>query len=237
MTDFYGQDLASVHAEAYEALAVSAAAMLLTLLGDGDPGRRVLDLGCGAGPLSRRMVGHEFSTWGIDVSPALISLARERMPQAQFECGSILDAEFPKATAAAAVGEVLNYATTADSSALSEVFRRVFEALDPGGVFLLDIAAPGRAGTGRAFSEGPGWAVGVIATEADNQLIRQISIFRRHQDSLWSRTHEEHRLRLWPSSAVTEQLASCGFLVEQLSGYGGVAMPPALNVYLARKPD
>ena len=154
MDDFYGQDLAFVHAEAFEALAVSAAETLLQFLGRGAPSRRVLDLGCGAGPLSRRLSEKGFSTWGLDLSPALIAVARERLPGAEFQCGSIHDARLPKAAAAAAVGEVLNYATAHDPAALSGVFARVFKALAPGGVFLFDLAGPGRVGAGRSFTEG-----------------------------------------------------------------------------------
>lgn len=91
MDCFYGEDLAFVHAEAFEALADSAAETLLQLLGQGTPACRVLDLGCGAGPLSRRVSERGFSTWGLDLSPALIALARVRLPGAEFRCGSILD--------------------------------------------------------------------------------------------------------------------------------------------------
>jgi SAM-dependent methyltransferase len=233
---FYGQDLASIHAEAFEALAASAAEALLLLLGQSTPSRRVLDLGCGAGPLSRRLSEEGFSTWGLDLSPALIAMARERLPGAEFLCGSILDAPLPKATAVAAVGEVLNYATVHDPAALSRVFERVFEALAPGGVFLFDLAGPGRAGTGRSFTEGAKWAVGLVATESDDELRRKISTFREVDEGVWRRSYEEHRLRLWPTAGVVEQLGSCGFRVEELAGYAGATTPPSLHVYLAMKP-
>ncbi|CAN0292449.1 unnamed protein product [Phaeothamnion confervicola] len=144
MDDFYGQDLAAVHADAFEALAASAAETLLKALSGRDPSGRVLDLGCGAGPLSRRIGQKGFSTWGLDLSPALIALARERLPRAEFHCGSVLNADLPKAVAVAAVGEVLNYATAQDPGGLTRVFQRVFDALEPGGCVPL---RPGRAWT------------------------------------------------------------------------------------------
>ena len=144
MDGFYGEDLAFVHADGFEAQAASAAETLLKHLGQAAPSQRVLDLGCGAGPLSRRLAERGFFTWGLDVSPALIALARARLPDADFQCGSILDVPLPSAVAAAAVGEVLNYATAHDPAALVGVFARVFAALLPGGVFLFDLAGPGR---------------------------------------------------------------------------------------------
>jgi SAM-dependent methyltransferase len=86
-----------------------------------DPSGRVLDLGCGAGPLSQRIGQKGFSIWGLGLSPALIALARERLPQAEFHCGSVLDADLPQAVAVAAVGEVLDYATAQDSGGVKHV--------------------------------------------------------------------------------------------------------------------
>ncbi len=100
------------------------------------------------------------------------------MPDAEFHCGSILEAYLPKATAAAAIGEVLNYATANDRASLTDVFRHVFDALEPGGVFLFDLAGLGRVGTGRGFTEGANWAVGLVATEVGDHLIRKITTFR-----------------------------------------------------------
>jgi SAM-dependent methyltransferase len=237
MNDFYGQDLAAIHADAFEALAAAAAETLLKALSQGHPSGRVLDLGCGAGPLSQRIHQKGFATWGLDLSPALIALARERLPQAEFHCGSVLDADLPKAVAVAAVGEVLNYATAQEPGGLARVFRRVFDALEPKGVFLFDLAGCGRSGAGRRFTESASWAVGVIATESDDLLVRKITIFRNLGKGGWSRSFEEHRLRLWPTGAVIKELVSCGFRVKELPGYDGIAMPPSLHVYLAVKPS
>jgi SAM-dependent methyltransferase len=44
-------------------------------------GAAILDLGCGAGsPVALNLVAHGFRVTGIDASPTLISLCRERMP-------------------------------------------------------------------------------------------------------------------------------------------------------------
>ncbi len=235
MTEFYGQDLATVHAAAFEALAGAAATTLLPILRSAPTGR-VLDLGCGAGPLIQRLNENGVATWGLDLSPTLVDLARQRLPQNDFECGSILEANLPDAAAAAAIGEVLNYATADDPGAFARVLGRIFDALAPGGVFVFDMAAPGRAGVGRAFSEGLDWAIGLIASEADGLLLRKISTFRQN-GTTWSRSYEEHRLRLWSAHDVEAQLVGCGFEVELLDGYEGLNMPPALNVFLARKPN
>lgn len=62
---------------------------MLRMLGD-VAGRRVLDLGCGAGQLSSALVDAGATVVGIDVSPAMIDIARSRLDgSATFSVGDI----------------------------------------------------------------------------------------------------------------------------------------------------
>lgn len=97
---FYGEDLTAVHAEGFEALAEAAAATLLRLMPPSRPDLPLLDLGCGAGAVSRILADRGLATWGVDISPALIGLARARLPGAEFRCGALLDVALPAAGAA-----------------------------------------------------------------------------------------------------------------------------------------
>lgn len=46
------------------------------------PGGDVLDIGCGMGePIARHLIARGFTVTGIDSSPSLIAMARERFPQ------------------------------------------------------------------------------------------------------------------------------------------------------------
>ena len=237
MEDFYGSDLAAIHAEAFETLAAAAAETVLAHVASPSPSRLLLDLGCGAGPLSLQLSQHGFRVWGVDLSPALIELARARLPVGEFVNGSVVDVPLPTASAVVAVGEVLNYATASDPDQLAQVFERVFDALEPGGLFLFDLAGAGRGKVSQAFTEGADWAVGMIATEHNDLLTRQITSFRRTTDGAWRRGFEKHRLRLWAASDVTSKLAAAGFNTALLDGYAGLQTPPSLQVYLARKPS
>ena len=102
-------------------------------------------------------------------------------------------------------------------------------------MLLFDLAGPARIGAGRGFSEGLDWAVGLVATEVGDRLLRRITTFRA-AETLWRRSYEEHRLRLWPEPAVEETLRSCGFAVARRPDYDGLALPPSLHVYLGCKP-
>jgi hypothetical protein len=111
-------------------------------------------------------------------------------------------------------------------------------ATHPGGKKLfLKNGAPGRGKVSQAFTEGADWAVGMIATEHNDLLTRQITSFRRTTDGAWRRGFEKHRLRLWAASDVTSKLAAAGFNTALLDGYAGLQTPPSLQVYLAHKPS
>ena len=56
------------------------------------PGARILDAGCGTGvPTARQLTGAGMSVMGIDISPVMLSLARENVPGATFTEMDIMD--------------------------------------------------------------------------------------------------------------------------------------------------
>ncbi len=46
-----------------------------------EPGMRVLELGVGTGNLAQRFVALGCQVWGVDFSPAMLAIAREKVPQ------------------------------------------------------------------------------------------------------------------------------------------------------------
>jgi SAM-dependent methyltransferase len=154
---------------------------------------------------------------GINISEAMIEIARRRVSDAEFRVGSLFEAEIPPCVAVTSLGKVLNYLfdPNNDGQRLVGLFRRVYSALAPGGVFVFDVAEPGQVARGtatRGFSEGEDWVV-VLEKEEDAErrmLIRRITSFRRGRGTLPARR------RNTPSAAVRivgdrERTASGGF--------------------------
>ena len=223
---FYGRDLAYVHDAAFGDLARMAAALLIDRLARaGLDGGRVVDLGCGSGITAQALTAAGYDVLGIDVSEELLAIARRRAPRAEFRRALLIDAPLPPCVGVAAIGEALSYARDprADRAALAQLFVRVHSAIAPGGIVVLDIAAPGREpeGVRRTWYEGPDWTICLEASEDDFQhvLRRQITVFRLAGE-LYRRTDEIHRLRLHDPHAVSEDLRSAGLRPVPLAGYG-----------------
>ena len=232
----YGPDLARIHDEAFGGWARAAANVLLA---HAPPGL-VVDLGCGSGILAQEVSQAGRPVLGIDLSPAMLKLAKARVPAGTFRKGSLLDAEVPPCSAVAIVGEGVNYLFDGrdHERRLRALFKRIHAALVPGGLLLLDAAGPGRATRSgvRSWHEGKDWTVLSEAIEVGGRLTRRIVTFRRERGA-WRRRSETHVLRLLTPRAVAALLVSAGFEAKRLDGYGMLRLPKGHAAFIARKPS
>jgi SAM-dependent methyltransferase len=239
---FYGPEQAGIHHEAFGRLAGRAADLLATELASaGLTSGTVVDLGCGSGILARRMAGAGYDVVGVDVSAAMLEIARREAPTARFEHGSLLDADLPPGSVAiTATGEALNYAVDprAGDAAFTELADRVATALVAGGPFLFDVSVHGRSGPQRLrvqFHDRPGWSVGVRETEDDHSVTRAIATFRRTGDGRYERIDETHVLHLYDPAWLQATLAAAGFDVDVRPGYEPGESMTGWVVVLARR--
>jgi SAM-dependent methyltransferase len=243
MADAYRDDLAYIHDTGFGRFATNAAPVLLAALRRrGLDSGLVIDLGCGSGIVAQEMSAAGYDILGIDISPAMVAMARGRVPKGQFREGSLLAAELPPCVAVAAVGECFNYLFDSGNTeqGLSAHFRRIYGAIGRGGLLIFDVAGPGRVpgfGPRRTYTEGDGWAV-LVAAEEDRQngvLTRHITSFRKVGEP-YRREEEIHRLRLMSRPEVARELRGIGFRVRILSGYGPLRFASGHAGFLARKP-
>lgn len=237
----YRDDLAFVHDAGFGDFAHHAAAELLRQLRAAkiDSGQLV-ELGSGSGILAAELTRAGYDVVGYDLSPAMVQLARQRAPQAEFHCQSFLTARLPRCVAVAAIGEIFNYLFDGRNRLprLHALFGRVHRVLLPGGLFLFDVATVGRepTGTRRSFREGDGWSCLFEATEFPKrkQLERRIITFRQ-VGKTFRRDDEIHRLRLYDRHELIQPLRDLGFRVSILPSYGKLPFPPGYLSVLARK--
>jgi trans-aconitate methyltransferase len=103
---------------------------------DPRPGERVLDLGCGEGALTTRLLAAGAEVVGVDASPEMVDAARARGIDARVMDGQDLtfDGEFDAVFSNAA----LHWMPRAD-----EVIVGVWRALKPGGRFVAEMGGAG----------------------------------------------------------------------------------------------
>ena len=243
MTEWYREDLAYIHDVGHAEFALESAPGILEILAqNGIRDGLVVDLGCGSGLWARVLADAGYRVLGIDISEAMIELSRERMPEAEFRVGSLFEVEIPPCAAVTAVGEVLNYLFDPENEdrGLARLFRRVYDALAPGGVFVFDVLGPGQVppgATARGFRVGEDWAV-LSEREEDAErgtLVRRIVSFRKVGEH-YRRDDEVHRVRLYAPEELSAELGWIGFEVRMMRSYGGYPLAEGHAAFVARKP-
>jgi SAM-dependent methyltransferase len=109
---------------------------LLRLIAEVAPGRLpVADVGCGPGHVARYLHGLGRCAVGIDLSPRMIAVARQRTPDVPFQVGSMLALD----AADGAWGGIVAFYSIIHLSAdeLPRAFSEMHRVLAPGGLLLL----------------------------------------------------------------------------------------------------
>jgi SAM-dependent methyltransferase len=240
-TEAYRTDLAYIHDAGFGDFAKKSAPGLLRILREnGINSGLVIDLGCGSGIWARELSDSGFGILGVDISPAMIAIARERVPRGEFITASLLRVTLPRCVAVTSLGECLNYLFDPSNRmvAIRRLFHRVYKALQPGGLFVFDIAEPGREdGPRQNHRQGPGWAV-LVDVDLDartNRLTRCITTFRK-DGALYRRDEEIHSQQLYKRGDIAKELRSAGFRVRTIDAYGAQQMIRGCVGFIARKP-
>jgi SAM-dependent methyltransferase len=236
----YSRDLAYVHDVGFGSFAEQTAPGVLNILRrSGISSGLVIDLGCGGGLWARRLVEAGYGVLGIDISPHMIAIARQRVPEATFRTASFLDGNFPPCAAITALGECFNYLFDLRNrrSSLLWLFRQGHRALQPGGLLVFDVAEPGRAkDSDRRFWKGQDWAC-LTEYKHDrrrNLLTRENTTFQK-VGRQYRRAEETHVQQLYRGSKLAGDLRQIGFRIRTVRGYGDFRFPKAHVGLVARK--
>ncbi len=228
---FYGADLAYIHDAGFLGFARQAAPWVLKRLARRcEPGARVIEIGCGSGGLTRELAAAGYRVLGVDVSPAMIGLARRRAPAARYRVASWYRFAPPPCDAIVAVGECLNYlAATPERHlrALTGFIRRAGAVLRPGGILVFDLLEPSPQVPGRrtALGGGAGWSIRAEIAERGAVITRRMTLTRdvagRNRVS-----HEIHRQCRLARPPIEAALRAAGFVVTWRDGFGRQHLPP-----------
>ncbi len=233
---YYRRDLSFVHDQGFGFHAQNCAPGVLewlepVLARDG----LVLEIGCGTGLLTQRLVAAGHQVLATDASPAMLELAREVLPGTQFARLSLPDDPVPPADAIVGTGHALNYLDTVTD--VHRALRALASALKPGGVMALDVCdlrwGQARRDAPAQVHSGDGWLlVSRFSTPAADRFVRDMTTFVERDDGLWQRDDEHHDNVLLDTATLPALLRPLGINTQVRSSFGTETLPDGLVVLI-----
>jgi ubiquinone/menaquinone biosynthesis C-methylase UbiE len=185
-------------------------------------GRRLLELACGTGTVAVAMAADGWRVYGVDGSEAMLAEARrkaeDRGVEVAFSRQDMRSFALPeRVDLVTCLYDSMNYMLTSED--LLATFRRVYDALEPGGLFLFDMNT--------AYALAELWDDEVHLSDEEDMTV----IFASHYDErrqrvtveatvferrgeLYRKIQEEHTEQAYPLEQVATLLTDVGFKVE-----------------------
>ena len=201
-----------------------------------DKGSLVLDAGCGTGQMTLRLAKKGYDMIGVDISPEMLSIARERAERERisplFICRDMSDIElYGTVKAAISCLDSVNYLTK--KGALESFFACMELYIEKGGLLIFDV------NTKKKFEEVYGFNSYVL--ESDGVLCAwqnyynpktrlcdfDLSFFVEGPDGRYTRSDESQSERYHPTKTLKSLLGAHSF--EILAVVGDFDMTPATN--------
>ena len=180
--------------------------------------RTAVDLACGTGSVALLLAQRGYRVIGVDLSEEMLTVAQQRasdlpnMPL--FVCQPLQQMRLPRGVDMALCAlDGLDYIL--DPVDCKEAIRRVYKALNPGGIFIFDVNTPEklRAMDGQVFLDEDDDVYCVWRGEFDeetNICSYGMDLFQR-EGKVWRRSFEEHREYAYTVQQLTEYLKAAGF--------------------------
>lgn len=206
----------------------------------------VLDLACGTGSLSVVLAQRGYQVLGVDMSEDMLTQAAEKAMGLEnapyFICQKMQRLRLPMPVdAAICCLDSINYLT--NPAHCRETFRRVYDALAPGGVFLFDINTPFKLKKldGQVFLDETEDTYCVWRAEySEKRRICQygMDLFQKRGNH-WVRSAEEHDEYAYTPEELEAYLKQTGFVNIRRYGDRVLRAPKedALRVYFAAQKE
>ena len=180
--------------------------------------RTCVDLACGTGSVTAILAQRGLEVLGVDLSEEMLTVAQQKAAELQnpprFVCQPLQELYLPRGVDMAVCAlDSLDYIT--DPGDCKEAIRRVYKALNPGGIFIFDVNTPEklRAMDGQVFLDEDDDVYCVWRGEFDeesNICSYGMDLFQRRK-AVWIRSFEEHREYAYSQEQLTEYLKAAGF--------------------------
>ena len=180
--------------------------------------RTAVDLACGTGSVALILAKMGLTVTGVDLSEEMLTVAAQKaMEQGlppRFVCQPLQELRLPRGVDLAVCAlDSLDYIL--DPADCAEAIRRVYRALNPGGIFIFDVNTPEklRAMDGQVFLDEDDDVYCVWRGEFDEQTnicSYGMDLFQREGET-WRRSFEEHQEYAYSREQLTGYLKAAGF--------------------------
>ena len=196
--------------------------------------KSAIDLACGTGSVALLLAQKYDRVIGVDMSEEMLTVAfqraqeQDRMPL--FVCQKLQQLRLPKAVDMAVCAlDGLDYIL--DPGDCQEAIHRVYQALNPGGIFIFDVNTPEklRAMDGQVFLDEDDDVYCVWRGEFDeesNICSYGMDLFQREGER-WYRSFEEHKEYAYTAEQLTSYLKAAGFTRIRIYADGKLEAPQA----------
>ena len=180
--------------------------------------RTAADLACGTGSVALLLARQGLAVTAVDMSEEMLTAAAQKAAGEEnppvFACQMLQELRLPRGVDLAVCAlDSLDYIL--DPNDCAEAIRRVYKALNPGGIFIFDVNTPEklRAMDGQVFLDEDDDVYCVWRGEFDektNICSYGMDLFQRQGD-LWERSFEEHCEYAYSQEQLTRFLKDAGF--------------------------
>ena len=180
--------------------------------------RTAVDLACGTGSVTMLLAERGLRVTGVDMSEDMLTVASQKAADMenspQFVLQRLQDLHLPKGVDLAVCAlDSLDYII--DPNECAQVIKRVYKALNPGGVFIFDVNTPEKlkAMDGQIFLDEDDDVYCVWRGAFDDQTnicSYAMDLFQR-QGNKWLRSFEEHEEYAYSAEQLTAFLRDAGF--------------------------
>lgn len=192
----------------------------------------VLDLACGTGSMTRLLAQRGYRTIGADLSEDMLTVASQKTMDLEKNrplliCQPMQELALPEPVDwVVCCLDSINYLT--NPSDCRQTFFRVFQCLNPGGVFMFDINTPYKLKglDGQIFldeTENTYCVWRAEFSEEENSIFYGMDLFQL-DGKQWQRSFEEHQEYAYQPEKLEQWLLETGF--QRVVQYGDCRLSP-----------
>lgn len=180
--------------------------------------RTAVDLACGTGSVAILLAQQGMQVTGVDMASDMLTVAFQKAQDMEnrplFVCQSLQELTLPRGVDLAVCAlDSLDYIT--DPADCQEAIRRVYKALNPGGIFIFDVNTPEKlkAMDGQVFldEDDDVYCLWRGAFDQETNICSYgMDLFQR-EGTIWRRSFEEHQEYAYTQEQLVTYLKAAGF--------------------------